>query len=125
MARSKTTNKRTASRKKATPRKKSSAKASASRVSSQRKKEILGVILMALAVLLSLALITYNAADDALARRFSFSALFDPGGSRAANALGLVGAVLAWMLVPNFLGYTTLMLTVLLLVWGYFITRHK
>ena len=80
---------------------------------------------MALAVLLSLALVTYNAADDALARTFSLSALFDPGGSRAANALGLVGAVLAWLLVPNFLGYTTLLLTVLLLVWGYFITRHK
>ena len=94
-------------------------------MSSQRKKEILGVILMALALLLSLALITYNAADDALARSFSFSALFDPGGGRAANALGLVGAVLAWLLVPNFLGYATLTLTVLLLVWGYFITRHK
>ena len=68
MARSKTTNNRTVSRKKATPRKKTSAKSQTPKVSSQRKKEILGVIMMALALLLSLALLTYHAADDALAR---------------------------------------------------------
>ena len=39
--------------------------------------------MMALALLLSLALLTYHAADDALARDFSFGALFDPGGDRA------------------------------------------
>ncbi len=125
MAKTKTTNKRAVSRKKATPRKKAAPKTSTPKVSSQRKREILGVIMMALAVLLSLALLTYHAPDDALARDFSFRALFEPGGDRAANALGLVGAVLAWLMVPNFLGYSTMLLTTLLLVWGYFITRHK
>ena len=81
MAKTKTTHQRSASRKKATPRKKTTKKPSTPKVSSQRKTEILGVILMALAVLLSLALLTYQSADDALARDFSFGALFEPGAT--------------------------------------------
>ena len=130
MATSKTKNRPSARRKKATPpRKKATSsgkkKATTTLVSSQRKREILGVILMALAALLSLALATYNPADDDIARNVSLDALFAPDGNQAGNALGLVGAVLAWLLVPNFLGYTTLLLTGLLFAWGYVVFRHR
>ncbi len=114
MAPPKTKKRRSAPRKKA-----------AALVSSQRKKEILGVILMALALLLSLALATYDPADNDIARDFSPDAMFAPGGNQAGNALGLVGAVLAFLVVPNFLGYASLLLTGLLFAWGYVIFRHR
>ena len=110
------------SQKKATPPRK---KATAALVSSQRKKEILGVILMALALLLSLALVTYNPGDNHIARDFSPGAMFDPGGNQAENALGLIGAVLAFWVVPNFLGYVSVLLTGLLFVWGYVVFRDR
>ncbi|MEX0748079.1 MAG: DNA translocase FtsK 4TM domain-containing protein, partial [Rhodothermales bacterium] len=94
-------------------------------VSSVRKKEILGLILMVLAVLLGVAVVTYSASDDAIARAFTFSDAFDPGNNRATNALGLVGAVLSRALVPSFLGYVVLVLTGLLFAWGYMFFRQR
>lgn len=94
-------------------------------VSPERKKEILGLILMVLALLTSLAMVTYHAQDNEIARSFSLSEALTPGGNQAQNALGLVGAVLARVLVRNFLGYTSLLLTGLLFAWGYIIFRHR
>lgn len=94
-------------------------------MSLQRKKEVLGLILMVLAFLLTLAILTYDARDNTLARQFSFAALFDPGENRASNALGLVGAALSFLLVRGFLGYTTLFLPGLLFAWGYVLFRNR
>ncbi|WP_228350334.1 DNA translocase FtsK 4TM domain-containing protein [Rhodocaloribacter litoris] len=97
----------------------------AGRLPQQRKKEVLGLILMGLGVLLALAVLTYNPADDGLARRFSFDALLHPGENRAQNALGLIGAALARLLVPQALGYTVLIPTGLLFAWGYVLFRNR
>jgi S-DNA-T family DNA segregation ATPase FtsK/SpoIIIE len=94
-------------------------------VSLQRKQEVLGLILMVLAFLLALAILTYDARDNALARNFSFDALLDPVENRAVNALGLVGAALSFLLVRGFLGYTTLFLPGLLFAWGYVLFRNR
>ena len=94
-------------------------------VATQRKKEVLGLIFMVIALLISLALLTYSEADDTIAQAFSLDAAINPGNNRAENALGLIGAALAWMLIPNFLGYPTLLLTGLLLIWGYVIFRNR
>ncbi|MEM6785740.1 MAG: DNA translocase FtsK 4TM domain-containing protein, partial [Bacteroidota bacterium] len=110
---------------KKTASKKAAAKSSGGGVSSHRKKEVLGLILMTLAVLVALALLTYTPSDDVLARDFSWRDAFDPRTSRAANALGLVGAALAYLLVPNFLGYPTLALTAVVFAWGYVFFRQK
>ena len=91
----------------------------------QRKKEILGLILMALALLVTLALVTYHPADNTIARTFTLEAALHPAETQAENALGLVGATLAWLLIPNFLGYTVLAFAGLGLVWGYVVFRHK
>lgn len=91
----------------------------------QRKKEVLGLILMVLALLVTLSLVTYDAADDPIARTFSLDAALNPGNNRAVNALGLVGAVIAWMLVPNFLGYATVLLSALVFAWGYVVFRNR
>lgn len=94
-------------------------------VSTGRKTEVLGLILMVLAVLLGLAFLTYDPGDDAIARAFTFADALDPGNNRAMNALGLVGAVLAHAMVPGFLGYTVLLLTGLLFGWGYVFFRRR
>ncbi len=106
--------------------KKRRSKKTAPFVSPERKKEVLGLILMAFAFLLSLALVTYHPVDNALAQGFSLqSALHPAEQGRAENALGHVGAVLAYLLVPNFLGYTALLLTALLGAWGYVAFRDR
>jgi len=91
--------------------------------------EVLGLILMVLALLLALAFITYTPSDDAIATSMHLTdALLQPASHQAQfrvqNALGLVGAELARVMVPGFLGYTVLLLTGLMAMWGYAIFRH-
>ncbi len=100
-------------------------KSGAPLIPTQRKKEVLGLVLMAFAVLLSLAVLTYHPMDNAVAQRFSLDEALNPTDIPAQNWLGLVGASLAWMLVPNFLGYTVLLFTGLLAVWGYVAFRNR
>jgi len=100
-------------------------KTDAALVSSQRKTEVFGLVLMALALLLALALVTYSPADDQLARDFSLGEAFNPRGNQAQNALGLVGATIAYGLIPNFLGYPVLLLTLALGAWGYVFFRRR
>lgn len=101
------------------------AAADASLVRSQRKKEVLGLILMVSALLLLLAIVTFHPSDTPLADRFSFGTALNPGQNQAVNALGLVGAKLADLLVPSFLGYTVALFPILLGVWGYMFFRNR
>ncbi len=110
-------------KKRRTPSKK--AKAATPLIKAERKKEILGLVVMVMAVLLGLAIVTYTEADNRLAEAFSFERALNPGSNRANNALGLVGAWLSRYLVPLFLGYTSFLFTGLLLAWGYVIFRHR
>ncbi len=94
-------------------------------VSTQRKKEVLGLILMVLAFLIALAVLSYSPEDDAVARQFSLDALINPGDNRAQNALGLIGAAIARLLVPLSLGYSVLVFPGLLFAWGYVFFRNR
>lgn len=100
-------------------------KAQQSLVSAERKREVLGLLTIVVSLLVTLAVLTYNPADDMLARRFSLDSLIAPGSRNAANALGLTGAALARMLVPGFLGYCVLFLPVIGGIWGYGWLRHR
>lgn len=106
----------------------SSTKANASSpvVSTQRKLEVLGLVLMVLGLLLSLAFVTYSPADNSVAQSAPVvEALLNPSEyPPVQNALGLLGAELARMLVPGFLGYSILCFSGALMVWGYAIFRH-
>ncbi len=95
------------------------------RFTPERRRELLGLTLMVLALLLTLALISYHTTDNALARRFSLQAALDPGNNRAENALGLVGAALAYVFVAQLFGYPSLLFTGLMLAWGYAIFRRR
>lgn len=94
-------------------------------VSTQRKREILGFVLIVICVLIALSVLSYDRADDLLARRFSWDSIFSPGARNATNALGLTGAAIARLLVPGFLGYCVLLLPAVGSLWGYNWLRHR
>ncbi len=94
-------------------------------VSPERKREVLGLILIVVCVLVALSVFTYNEADDILARRFSWDSILSPGSRNATNALGLTGAAIARVLVPGFLGYFVLLLPGVGCILGYRWLRHR
>ncbi len=112
-------------KRKSVRRRKKPSASTASRLSPQHRNEILGFLLMALGVLLGLAFLTYDPADNALARAFSLDTFFHPRSVGAHNALGHVGAWLSYWLVARFLGYPILLWPLLCLVWGYHLFRHR
>ncbi len=109
-------------RKKSTTKSKKTGTKGAAR-NTTRKKEVFGLVIMVTAALMMLALITYTPTDNALS--FDFDGLFDPRGNQAQNALGLIGAQLAKLLVPGFFGYMSLIMPGLLVAWGYLLFRRK
>ena len=88
-----------------------------------RKKEILGVILMALASMLLVSIFTYKATD--------WMAVKESAGnlsrleSRIGNGLSLVGAYIAHFFVYQLLGYFSAIIPGLIGVAGWFTFRHK
>ncbi|WP_420457038.1 DNA translocase FtsK 4TM domain-containing protein [Rubrivirga sp.] len=103
--------------------KKPSAKAGG--FSQQRKREILGILLLALALLAGLAVVTYSAADDGRLATENWDHLVDPGDNRFDNLLGFVGATLARALVSGLVGYPVLLPIAALLAWGWVLLRQK
>ena len=100
-------------------------KTSAGGFSRQRKQEVLGILLMALAVLVGLAVVTHAPADDALLDGAEREALFETGDNRVENLLGPVGALIAEALVTEFLGFPTLLVVACLFAWGWVLLRQK
>jgi DNA segregation ATPase FtsK/SpoIIIE, S-DNA-T family len=94
-------------------------------VASHRKQEVFGLLLMAVALLVGLALVTHSEDDEWFAERISWVDAFTPGPERAQNALGLVGAKLSHVLVRGFLGYPVLLFCLLGMVWGYVLFRQR
>lgn len=87
--------------------------------------EVLGLVVMTLAFLIGLALVTYNASDDAIVRGSTLSDAFIPGENQVSNALGLAGAWIARFLVPRFLGYPVVLLAGLACMAGYLLFRRR
>ena len=100
-------------------------KKAASGFSTQRKREILGILLIALAVLAGLAVLTFSAADDGRLANENWDSLMDPGDNRFDNLLGFVGATLARALVSGLVGYPVLLPIAALLAWGWVLLRQK
>jgi len=95
-------------------------------ISDQRRKEILGLLVMGLALLVGLAVVTYDPADDALLADTSVWAALSPGGGGdVQNWGGHLGALLAQALVPSFIGYCSLILLGLVGAWGAVLFRNR
>ncbi len=93
---------------------------------SSRLREIAGFLLIVLGGILTLSLVTYASSDDTLlAGRSFWRMLFPEAEIQTANAFGLAGAGLGWILVPNLFGYPSVLLTLLTVVWGYIVMRRK
>ncbi|HEX8298071.1 MAG TPA: DNA translocase FtsK 4TM domain-containing protein, partial [Rubricoccaceae bacterium] len=110
---------------KRTPSKSTSARASAANVSVQRKQEVLGIVLMALAVLLTLAVVSHTQRDDATVGTTDWRALFEFGDNRLDNLLGVVGAFAARLFVTDLVGFPVVALFAVLLAWGWVMLRQK
>ncbi len=93
--------------------------------SRQRKQEILGILLIALAVLAALAVVSYAPADDLRLETENIEDLVGGGDNRFDNLLGFVGATLARGLVANLIGYPVLLPIGILLAWGWLYLRQK
>lgn len=77
---------------------------------SRRGGELIGTIVLAAAVMLAAALLTYHPADS--------SAFFTSTNTTIANAIGYYGATIAWVFV-NFLGFASLLFPTALLLIGW------
>lgn len=107
---------------------KSSPSPAGGKVSVQRKKEILGILMMSVALLLGLSIFTYNLADDSVLQNYNFTELLslsNPPATQISNWLGPVGAVISNFLVYSLFGYPTIVLPGLLLKYGWLIFRHQ
>ena len=86
-------------------------------ISYERKSELLGIFMMAIAFCVFLALLSYKPDDNTLVESYSFGEAFALENNRAANALGLVGATIAYYLIPNFIGLSILLWPLIVIAW--------
>lgn len=96
-------------------------------ISEERKKEILGIVLMVVGILCAIAVLSFSVNDDALITSI-FSDIPDvtPSDKTPENALGRIGALIAYLLAPSFLGYFSMVFPLTFVVMlGYNIFRIK
>ncbi len=89
-----------------------------------RRQEILGILILLFGFLLVVSCVTYSPADNLIVTQRSFLELFFLFDSESiSNAVGPVGAWLAYLIVHAFLGYPSVLLTLILFLLGYNIFR--
>ncbi len=112
MSSTRSPSKRRSTRKKASP-----------DLSETRRDEVLGLTLLAVAALFTLALVSFSPADNGVARNISMRSLLRP--EDVENLVGTVGAWLGYVFIEGFLGYVSLFFGVLLAAWGWVLFRHR
>ena len=96
-------------------------------LASTRKKEVAGIMLIAVAVLFGLSIISYNTGDYFKVTKISFLDLFDPDSTaqQVKNMLGPVGAYLGHIFVHTLFGYTSIIFPGILTILGWHIFRKR
>lgn len=97
-------------------------------LSESRKMEIIGILVMAVGGLFGLSILTYHSADYALIQSLSADNLFtlDRGPAlRIQNGLGVVGAYLSYFFVYLLFGYTSILIPLIILTYGWFVFRNR
>lgn len=94
---------------------------------SARKVEIVGIIVIAIAILLGISILSYTPQDYQYARSISFSDLFNPDANSrlVQNWLGPVGAYISHFLVYSLFGYTSIILALIIGYNGWHVFRHR
>lgn len=93
-----------------------------------RKKEILGIVIMAIGALFGTSILTYNPNDFGFIHRISFYNLFMPNTGPALlikNGLGVVGAYVAHFFVFMLFGYFSIFLPLIMILYGWYVFRSK
>jgi S-DNA-T family DNA segregation ATPase FtsK/SpoIIIE len=83
----------------------------------EKKKKILGLLLLVFSVLLFLSIISFSRFDEARLGSF-FSDIFNDRIKNPANWLGIVGAHFSTFLVNQTLGYFSVAFPIILFFWG-------
>lgn len=110
----------------------SAARRGAARDTSRRKVTVIAILMMAASVLIFLALVSYDAGDEAnadihisdLFKVFTSDPLVKAKADTAHNWLGLIGAIISDFLIKSTIGYSIFCLPVLLLLSGWVILRR-
>jgi S-DNA-T family DNA segregation ATPase FtsK/SpoIIIE len=97
----------------------------------ERKRQIIGLLIMVLGALVLLSLVSYAPSDQAngdvrfvdLWKVFSNDAVIRAKAEGTRNWLGLLGAILSNALINMTIGYTIIVLPILLLAWGWTLLR--
>lgn len=94
---------------------------------SARKVEIVGIIVIAIAVLLGLSILSYTPEDYQYARSLKFTDLFNPDANSrlVQNWLGPVGAYISHFLVYTLFGYVSILFAVMIGYNGWHVLRHR
>ncbi len=104
-----------------------------STLDTKRKLDIIGLLMMAAAFLMLLALISHAHADETVAdigfgdlmRLFGGDPEIQARADTTANWLGLFGAIIANFFINITVGYFALAFPVLLMLWGWSILRRR
>ena len=99
-------------------------------VSPEKKKKLLGIFLVILALLIFLSILTYSRYDESYFS-YKFLDLFGFGSNpelanKAAtthNWLGILGAYVSHFLIRSTIGYFSIIFPVIMFIWGYSILR--
>ncbi len=99
--------------------------------SPQRRIAIVSVLMMVFALLMFLALVSYDPSDEAnadihvsdLVKVFTGDPLAQAKADTAHNWLGLAGAVMAEFLIKSTIGYSVFAVPIVLLLWGWTLLR--
>ena len=86
-------------------------------LTNEKKKKILGILLLVFSVLLFFSIISFSRYDEALLSSF-FSDLVNGKTINPANWLGVVGAHFSTFLVKHTLGYFSVAFPIILFFWG-------
>ena len=97
----------------------------------RRRRAIMGILMMVAGLLVLIALVSYDAGDEGAADVHVPDLLKVLTGDPAArakadvarNGLGLVGAIIADLLIKSTVGYAVFVLPLLMLLWGWNILR--
>jgi S-DNA-T family DNA segregation ATPase FtsK/SpoIIIE len=97
------------------------------RANGERKRQIIGLLVMVLGVLILLSLVSYSSSDQAngdvrfvdLWKVFSNDSAIRAKAESTRNWLGLLGAILSNVLINMTIGYAIIIFPILLFAWGW------
>ncbi len=95
-------------------------------VSTQQKKKILGILLMAFALIVFLSILSYSRFDEAnlgsffgdMSKIFSSDSEFVHRAASTHNWLGLFGAYISYFCINLTIGYFSIVFPIIIFIWG-------